>query len=142
MGGRVIFKPEVFVLGFRESIGFPFFPLLSFGFRVGLRPEGGRVKPLSDEGLALIGGGDGGVGGKEGASSLSVFSTDSCASSTFGAGGGKEGSMSPKEGNGGESSCSAILSSSSANGAGAGGMPKGAGGGNEGSPSSPKEGHG
>ena len=43
MGGRVIFKPEVFPLGFRESVGFPFFPTPSFGFRVGLSPEGGRV---------------------------------------------------------------------------------------------------
>ena len=78
MGGRVIFKPEVFVLGFRESIGFPFFPLPSVGFRVVLSPEGGRVKPLPDDkGLALIGGGEGGDGGKDGASSGSLLSTES-----------------------------------------------------------------
>ena len=153
MGGRVIFKPEVFDLGFRESVGFPFFPLPSVGFRVGLSPEGGRVKPLPDKGLALIVGGEGGDGGKDGASSCPVLSTEACGSSAIGAGGampegaggGKEdSSSSPKDGNGGAFSWSVLSVGTSISSAVEAGrfMPKGAGGGKEGSPSSPKDGIG
>ena len=58
IGGRVIFKPVVLDLGLRESVGFPFLPPPSFGLRVGLRPEGGRVNP-GEGGLGDIGGGVG-----------------------------------------------------------------------------------
>ena len=58
IGGRVILSPVVFDLGFNERLGFPFFPALNLGFNVGLRPEGGRVRPP----VGATGGGAGGTG--------------------------------------------------------------------------------
>ena len=60
IGGRVIFKPVVLDLGLRESVGLPFLPPPSFGLRVGLSPDGGRVNP-AEGGLGDIGGGVGGT---------------------------------------------------------------------------------
>lgn len=182
MGGRVIFKPGVFDLGFKERVGFPFFPVLNFGLSVGFSPEGGRVNPPAD-GFATMGLGEGGalgissrVGGV-GASGSSF----SCGSSEIGAGGGRfgeggvisngagggrEGSSLPNDGNGGVTSSTEFSASSSSESKGAGvnlgrggsrstlspvssdssergagAISDGAGGGREGS-SSPNEGRG
>ena len=136
MGGRVIFKPGALDLDLRESVGFPFLPVLNFGLSVGFNPEGGRVNPPVD-GFATMGGGEGGalgissrVGGV-GASGSSF----SCGSSEMGAGGGRsgeggeisdgagggrEGSSSPNDDNGGVTSLTGLSISSSfeSNGAG------------------------
>ena len=59
IGGRVSFKPLVLDLGLRESVGFPLFPAPSLGFRVGFKPEGGRVRPpVGEDGT---GNGTGGI---------------------------------------------------------------------------------
>ena len=70
IGGRVIFKPVVLDLGLRESVGLPFFPAPSLGFRVGFKPEGGRVIPsvgAEGTGGAAVGGDGGDVGASSGA---------------------------------------------------------------------------
>ena len=117
MGGRVIFKPGDLDFGFRESVGFPFFPVLNFGLSVGFSPEGGRVNPPVDD-FATMGGGEGGAlgifsgAGGVGASgtSLSFVSSKMGAGGLMsgdggaisnGAGGGREGSLLPNDGKGG-----------------------------------------
>lgn len=120
IGGRVIFRPVVLDFGLRERVGLPFFPAPSFGFRVGFKPEGGRVSPpVGAEGaVGTTGGGDGGAdgassgaGGDGSDSAICSSSGIEASTSAAGAGGGRSVagggggrglsfSSSPKEGEG------------------------------------------